>query len=90
MNRSVIMAVVVALLMTVWMVSGMQDDTPPIRVTDPSAQIRLLMKVKVINSSAQNVQQFVRVQGQVEANRRDRRRVGEGRGEGAGARGGRA
>lgn len=69
MNRSVIMAVVVALLMTVWMVSGMQDDTPPIRVTDPSAQIRLLMKVKVINSSAQNVQQFVRVQGQVEANR---------------------
>ncbi|MBN1008801.1 efflux RND transporter periplasmic adaptor subunit [Amphritea pacifica] len=69
MNRSVIMAVMVALLMTAWMASGMQDDKPSVQASEPSAQTKPLMKVKIIDSSARKVQQFVRIQGQVEANR---------------------
>lgn len=69
MNNSVLMAVVVTIVMGAWMVSGTQDETTLMPVIKPAAQVKPLMKVKVQSSSATKVQQFVRVQGQVEANR---------------------
>lgn len=69
MNRSVIMAALVALGIAVWMISGMQGETAPAPMVEQSHKDKSLMKVKVRNSNANTVQQFVRVQGHVEANR---------------------
>ena len=69
MNRSVLMAAAIVLLMAAWMASGMQDDSKPAPVAQQSTQKKALMKVKVRHSHARNVEQLVRVQGQVEANR---------------------
>lgn len=68
MNKSVLMAVIVAIVIAVWMASGMQKEAEPV-VQAPSDQDKSLMKVKVEHSSASRVQQFVLVQGHVEANR---------------------
>ncbi|MGB0466941.1 MAG: efflux RND transporter periplasmic adaptor subunit [Pontibacterium sp.] len=69
MNKSVLMAVAVVIAIAVWMLSGISDETSLVPVVEPSLQDKSLMKVKVKNSSASQVQQFVRVQGHVEANR---------------------
>ncbi|MEH6473483.1 MAG: efflux RND transporter periplasmic adaptor subunit [Halopseudomonas sp.] len=69
MNKSVVMAVAVTIAMGAWMASGMQDETTLVSVVKPAVKAKPLMKVKVKNSSASKVQKFVRVQGQVEANR---------------------
>ncbi|WP_428034460.1 efflux RND transporter periplasmic adaptor subunit [Amphritea sp.] len=69
MNKSVLMAALVVIGMSIWMVSGMQDDTAAATKPVPSSPAKALMKVKVKHSRAQSVEQFVRVQGHVEANR---------------------
>ncbi|WP_293264717.1 efflux RND transporter periplasmic adaptor subunit [Neptunomonas sp.] len=69
MNKSVLMAVAIVIVMAVWMASGMRGETTHAPVEEASSEDQSLMKVKVKNSSANKVQQFVRVQGHVEAKR---------------------
>ena len=56
MNRSVLMAAAIVLLMAAWMASGMQDDSKPAPVAQQSTQKKALMKVKVRHSHARNVE----------------------------------
>ncbi|WP_315982577.1 biotin/lipoyl-binding protein [Aliamphritea spongicola] len=69
MNKSVLLAIAVVIGLGVWMASGMQEEAPEQVVTEPAAEEKPLMKVKVQDSDAARVQQVVKVQGQVEANR---------------------
>ena len=71
MNKSVLMALVVVVGLTVWMASGMvaSEVEPAEQQTEQAEKPQALMKVAVVDSKAQGVQQVVKVQGQVEANR---------------------
>ncbi|WP_299197906.1 efflux RND transporter periplasmic adaptor subunit [uncultured Amphritea sp.] len=69
MNKSVLMAAVVVIGMAAWMASGMQDETTLPSEPEITSPAKALMKVKIRQSSARVVEQFVRVQGHVEANR---------------------
>lgn len=69
MNKSVLLAVIMAIGIAGWMATGIKSDTAVAPVIEQTPQDKPLMKVKVRSSNASKVQQFVRVQGHVEANR---------------------
>lgn len=69
MNKSVLLAIAVVIGLGAWMASGMQEEAHDQVAAEPVAEEKPLMKVKVQDSDATKVQQLVKVQGQVEANR---------------------
>jgi multidrug efflux system membrane fusion protein len=69
MNKSIFLAFAVIVALGLWMTSGAYLNADESTVDEPQSKPLELMKVSVIHSKAKNVQRYVTVQGQVEANR---------------------
>ncbi|MGB1237613.1 MAG: efflux RND transporter periplasmic adaptor subunit [Pseudomonadales bacterium] len=69
MNKSVLMAGAVVVALGVWMSSGSESHADSSASKETAAEKKPLMKVSVLESSLQDVERYVTVQGQVEANR---------------------
>ena len=69
MNKSFFLAFAVIVALGLWMTSGAYLNADESTVDEPQSKPLELMKVSVIHSKAKNVQRYVTVQGQVEANR---------------------
>jgi len=69
MNKSILSALVVVLVLAIWMISGVASDHSDEQVSSDQKLAEQVMKVSVINSKVEAVQSYVTLQGQVEANR---------------------
>jgi multidrug efflux system membrane fusion protein len=69
MNKSILSALIVVLILAVWMISGVASDNPDKTIKPDTHSAEQTMKVSVLNSKLKTVQRFVTLQGQVEANR---------------------
>lgn len=69
MNKSIFLAFAVVVALGLWMTSGAYLNADESTVLETESKPVELMKVSVLHSKAKNVQRYVTVQGQVEANR---------------------
>jgi multidrug efflux system membrane fusion protein len=69
MNKSMLSALIVVLVLAVWMISGVASDSSDKTIKSDAQTVEQIMKVSVLNSKVKTVQRFVTLQGQVEANR---------------------